>query len=479
MYRVLFPQHWLLTLLILSVCVIAQTSEIIAQPSPVNSGPGALLMKHGDIIAGELTPMGDQVAVKLDESNQIFVPVRQIEFSAESSLDIYRYKIQKLGRLGTGEHYQTALWCLRNKLNDQAIFHYEELRKLVPNDPIVKRLAFQLKETLLQEQWAQEIIRQQRAAKQTQASGVSTAAHSTTDQTALNSKSAVIQAAGAMPNSSDQQVTTAGSTDRPLSIPKQNKSHQPSTQPNAAYEPMVSEDSIRLFRSHLQPILIQKCGQSGCHGMQANNELKLIRPTASSVRKTAESNITSLKAFIDSSDSTQTTLWKKATQAHGNQRTAALGHIDNDGSDELKGWLNLINYQTMQQKVLSAPLGNLNYPDRNANPSMANAGAPGMHAWQHRMELLNSSAPPGEGMGARPTINDAPQVEVKEYNNNNHPLFAPNIASEVSQRELDELDAEVRRAELAESGESASENNESNADPFDPAAFNNTFRKPE
>jgi hypothetical protein len=138
-------------------------------------------MKHGDVISGELAPMGDQISIRIDENNSVFIPLRQIEYSARTVDEIYQFKVKKYGRIGTGEHYQLALWCLKNKLNDQAVFHYEELKRMVPNDPIVKRLAFQVKETILQEPWAKEIIRQQnefRAAHSTSNSVVTASADS-------------------------------------------------------------------------------------------------------------------------------------------------------------------------------------------------------------------------------------------------------------------------------------------------------------
>ena len=116
-------------------------------------------------------------------------------------------------------------------MNDQAIAHYEELKQMVPNDPIVKRLAIQIKETVLQEPWAKELIRQQAQHKmaQTQSAGVVTASSDSGQaggvqtaglQTAAKNTSAekLPRGGNAPGNSTSTSITPASS--RPQSIPR-------------------------------------------------------------------------------------------------------------------------------------------------------------------------------------------------------------------------------------------------------------------
>jgi hypothetical protein len=478
----------LLICLTTTLFLVPNFSDLLAQNSPVVSGPGALLMKHGDVIVGELSPMGDQIAVRLDADNQIFLPVRQIDHIAGSVEEIYQFKIRKYGHLGTGEHYQMAGWCLKNKLNDQAIHHYQELRRLAPNDPSVKRFALQLKETILQEPWAKEVMKQQqqtaRPGQPTTPNGVVTAGNSS------SSHSAVQTAGGSAATSnaaSSGVINAGGSASPPQSIPRNGQQPQALSPANAnskpmPFEPVVSEDSTRLFRSHLQPILIQKCGQSGCHGAQASNNLKLLRPSANSTKKTAENNIASLTAFIDTPDASKTRLYQFATKPHGPQKVGALGQVDNDGSDELLGWLKLISYQSLQGQSLQGQtmpgsMGGLPL-DANGFPLNPNA-AGGTQLWQQHLDKMPGGAGGTTANSNRPNLNDPPVVSVQQFNSAIQQPFNPDIANEITPSELDKLDEEVRRAEAAEKGEQLPQNPPPSSDPFDPNAFNNQFRKPE
>lgn len=466
----------------LIVLVFATTSY--AQSTNVVGGPGAVLMKHGDVITGELSPLGDQISVRIDENNSIFIPVRQIELSARSIEEIYQYKLKKYGRIGTGEHYQMALWCLKNKMNDQAIFHYEELKRMVPTDQIVKRLAIQIKETVLQEPWAKEVMRQQKATQPN--NGVVTASGNSNStggvQTAGGSTS--INSLKSPASNSLQAPTTA----RPQSIPRSGTQSQTGTQPQnfsnvdatakpMSFEAIVSDDAAKLFRSHLQPILIQKCGQSGCHGAQATNELKLLRPSANSTKKTAENNIASLVPFIDAADANKSTLYQMATRPHGTQKTGSIGQIDNDGSDELLGWLKLVIYQT-QQNSFGGVASAMGIGPNGMPIQTSSSGSPQL--WQQHLDRLPGGGAGGiNSNGDRPSLNDAPVVSVQNYDSLIQKPFVPDISKEITPSELDKLDEEVRRAEAAEKGEVITNNPPTSGDPFDPNAFNNQYRKPE
>jgi|694.fasta_scaffold00268_24 hypothetical protein len=454
---------------------------LYSQGPTIFGGTGAVLMKHGDVISGELAPMGDQISIRIDENNSVFIPLRQIEYSARTVDEIYQFKVKKYGRIGTGEHYQLALWCLKNKLNDQAVFHYEELKRMVPNDPIVKRLAFQVKETILQEPWAKEIIRQQNEFR---------AAHSTSNSvvtaSADSNQAGGVQTAGGTKSNSATTPAGRGSlapptTSPPQSIPRATAKPQPfATSDTAAkqltFEPLVTEDATKLFRSHLQPILLQKCGQSGCHGNQSTNDLKLLRPTANSTKKTADSNIASLLPFLDAADAQKSTLYQLATKPHGSLKTGAIGQVDNDGSDELLGWIKLIVLQTEQKNIGLTPssLG------VNSNPtSPASSPNSSSQLWQQHLDRLPGGAPGTIGNNERPNFNDAPIVSVQNYDSSTHQPFLPDISKEITPSELDKLEEEIRRAEAAEKAGQGNANPTNSVDPFDPNAFNNQYRKPE
>jgi hypothetical protein len=166
-----------------------------------------------------------------------------------------------------------------------------------------------------------------------------------------------------------------------------------------------------------------------------------------------------------------------ATRPHGTQKTGSVGQIDNDGSDELLGWLKLVIFQTQQNSFGSLGPGMSIGP--NGMP-LQTSGNSSPQLWQQHLDRL-----PGGGAGGltangdRPSINDAPVVSMQNYDSLIQKPFVPDISKEITPSELDKLDEEVRRAEAAEKGEVITNNPPASSDPFDPNAFNNQYRKPE
>jgi hypothetical protein len=494
--------------LLFTTLSVVSLSNIHGQLPTIKPGKGCVLLKHGDVLQGELSPLGSQVSVRLDADNQVYIPIRQVEYTAGSLEEIYKYRVSKMGRLGTGEHYQLVLWCLKQKMNDQAIWHWEELKREIPDDPLVKRLAFQIKESVLQEPWAKELIQQQvQFQQQSQSSGVVTAGGVSARTPNLSGVSSEVSQASSLQKTAPQQIpsqrATSQSTNPTLSaktdqnssaVTTANRSEQPQSirlpsdaqaigntnrSPGIAYAPEFSEEGTRNFRAHVQPILIQKCSQAGCHGVQAKNPLTIYRPTEASVRKTAEANIEALRAYIDHTDPMKTRFMRAAMQAHGQQSAPSLGDSDKEAREKIKNWLIGVAQYTHYQNGTLPALAFANGQSPNASPSASTTLQP----WQQRLELLKTSAPssPGENvpgiLTGRPDGSEAPVVSVNQLDSNSLQAFQPNLAMEIGKSELDQLDEEIRRAEMAENGGETPPAAPQTSDPFDPNAFNRQYHK--
>jgi hypothetical protein len=445
--------------LLFTTLSVVSLSNIHGQLPTIKPGKGCVLLKHGDVLQGELSPLGSQVSVRLDADNQVYIPIRQVEYTAGSLEEIYKYRVSKMGRLGTGEHYQLVLWCLKQKMNDQAIWHWEELKREIPDDPLVKRLAFQIKESVLQEPWAKELIQQQvQFQQQSQSSGVVTAGGVSARTPNLSGVSSEVSQASSLQKTAPQQIpsqrATSQSTNPTLSaktdqnssaVTTANRSEQPQSirlpsdaqaigntnrSPGIAYAPEFSEEGTRNFRAHVQPILIQKCSQAGCHGVQAKNPLTIYRPTEASVRKTAEANIEALRAYIDHTDPMKTRFMRAAMQAHGQQSAPSLGDSDKEAREKIKNWLIGVAQYTHYQNGTLPALAFANGQSPNASPSASTTLQP----WQQRLELLKTSAPssPGENvpgiLTGRPDGSEAPVVSVNQLDSNSLQAFQPNLA---------------------------------------------------
>jgi hypothetical protein len=68
-------------------------------------------------------------------------------------------------------------------------------------------------------------------------------------------------------------------------------------------------------------------------------------------------------------------------------------------------------------------------------------------------------------------------VSVNQLDSNSLQAFQPNLAMEIGKSELDQLDEEIRRAEMAENGGETPPAAPQTSDPFDPNAFNRQYHK--
>jgi hypothetical protein len=78
------------------------------------------------------------------------------------------------------------------------------------------------------------------------------------------------------------------------------------------------------FTEHVQPILLNRCSQSGCHGLSATNGLRLLQPLGSARARISEQNCRSVLPFVEVDASNMSQLQRYAVTAHGTQKTPAV-----------------------------------------------------------------------------------------------------------------------------------------------------------
>jgi hypothetical protein len=290
----------------------------LAQPNPTatNSalnfyGDGFVLLQHGAVLQGFVKPQADSVTVVMDKGKQVTLAKKQILIIGPSMDSLYKYQTRAIRKWGTGEHWHLAQWCIQNGMLDQAIEHYLELEKQAADNPKFKQLDLQLKQALM----ADENVRQAMAIQ------------------GIQPPEPVVQASAVLPRAP------------------------------ASSEPSFPVHTVpgylrRNFQTEITPIVVSRCGQSGCHGILSKNNFQIFQPVGEQAASINERNLEKFLRFVDASQPDQSDLLNYAARPHGAQRNASFNlqrEEDRHHLEKLAKWIRSLEGLTHQGPSPSNP----------------------------------------------------------------------------------------------------------------------------
>jgi hypothetical protein len=290
----------------------------LAQPNPTatNSalnfyGDGFVLLQHGAVLQGFVKPQADSVTVVMDKGKQVTLAKKQILVIGPSMDSLYKYQTRAIRKWGTGEHWHLAQWCIQNGMLDQAIEHYLELEKQAADNPKFKQLDLQLKQALM----ADENVRQAMAIQ------------------GIQPPEPVVQASAVVPRAP------------------------------ASSEPSFPVHTVpgylrRNFQTEITPIVVSRCGQSGCHGILSKNNFQIFQPVGEQAASINERNLEKFLRFVDASQPDQSDLLNYAARPHGAQRNASFNlqrEEDRHHLEKLAKWIRSLEGLTHQGPSPSNP----------------------------------------------------------------------------------------------------------------------------
>jgi len=373
----------------------------LAQPNPTatNSalnfyGDGFVLLQHGAVLQGFVKPQADSVTVVMDKGKQVTLAKKQILIIGPSMDSLYKYQTRAIRKWGTGEHWHLAQWCIQNGMLDQAIEHYLELEKQAADNPKFKQLDLQLKQALM----ADENVRQAMAIQ------------------GIQPPEPVVQASAVLPRAP------------------------------ASSEPSFPVHTVpgylrRNFQTEITPIVVSRCGQSGCHGILSKNNFQIFQPVGEQAASINERNLEKFLRFIDASQPDQSDLLNYAARPHGAQRNASFNlqrEEDRHHLEKLAKWIRSLEGLTHQGPSPSNPnpvvqAASYAKPESTSEVQQAVAPSPKL------------SKPPKSGSGS--------------------------VAIDAG--ELMEIQEEIRKLEKTASKQTKA------TDPFDAKIFNSKYRNEE
>jgi hypothetical protein len=287
-------------------------------------GDGYVLLQHGSVLHGFVKPQADKITIVLEKGKEVTLANKQVLTIGKTMESLYEYQIRGIRKWGTGEHWHLAQWCIQNGLMDQAIEHYSELEKVASDNPRFKQLDLQLKQALLGDEKVRQAMAEQGISVPDSEAG-------STNQKDTN------------PLHEPKRWTSGRRTETTMAS---------EVTPATAQRPLGEAQRIlpsyirRSFQTEIQPVVVSRCGQSGCHGMLAKNDFQVFQPVGDQAATITERNLESILGYVDTESSLQSTLINYATRPHGSQRNPSINpNRDEDRVllDKMLRWLKTLD----------------------------------------------------------------------------------------------------------------------------------------
>jgi len=121
----------------------------------------------------------------------------------------------------------------------------------------------------------------------------------------------------------------------------------------------LSRETATQFTSRIQPLLLNKCGNAGCHGFASSNQfrLTLARGAGKGSRQNTERNLSETLRYIDLDTVADSRLLRASQGAHGGKGTIFVGPAGADQMKSLRTWALAVaeEKQTEAQKLERRP----------------------------------------------------------------------------------------------------------------------------
>jgi hypothetical protein len=357
-------------------------------------------------LQGFVKPQADSVTVVMDKGKQVTLAKKQILVIGPSMDSLYKYQTRAIRKWGTGEHWHLAQWCIQNGMLDQAIEHYLELEKQAADNPKFKQLDLQLKQALM----ADENVRQAMAIQ------------------GIQPPEPVVQASAVLPRAP------------------------------ASSEPSFPVHTVpgylrRNFQTEITPIVVSRCGQSGCHGILSKNNFQIFQPVGEQAASINERNLEKFLRFVDASQPDQSDLLNYAARPHGAQRNASFNlqrEEDRHHLEKLAKWIRSLEGLTPQ----------------GLNPQGLNPQGPSTTG----PSTTTPSPVVQAAVYAKPESNSEVKQAVAPSPKLSKPPKNGSGSVAIDAGELMEIQEEIRKLEKAASKQTKA------TDPFDAKIFNSKYR---
>jgi hypothetical protein len=268
----------------LVAALLVAATRLWAEEPPRPAERRLVVMKDGRILEGVVTRQAAGYYVE-KANGRILAPYDDVKCVARNLVDAYHQQREALLDPTAADLIRLADWCITYRLYDEA---RDELRRALRRDPeheTARRMLSRLEDTLM-----------------------------------------------AKPPSVETPMIVANG----LVVPE--------------VEALggLSRPTAARFTERIQPLLMNKCGGTSCHGSAAQNEFRLtpIRLESRNHRRTSEQNLAQVLKFVDIANPQHSPLLEKPRGAHGGATLAMFSGAQGAEQQKLlRSWVETVSQE--------------------------------------------------------------------------------------------------------------------------------------
>lgn len=285
-------------------------TTIYAQQLQAEPYEGVLVLRNGQVFRGQITRAGDRYVVALG-TGQISVKSSEVEVCCQSLEEAYRLRKQYNPCHSAFEHLKLAQWCQQQGLLDKAAEELANAAKLDPLHPMIPLLERRL---------------------QTLREGV----------------------------------------ERREPIAQLSQGQRPDLDLDRIVRSMPA-GTMESFTQTIQPMLINNCTTSGCHGPGSSSSFSLTRvsPGALAGRRATQRNLQTVLQWIDRDNPQASPLLASPLRAHGTAKGPIFTDRQAAQFEQLVNWVYRVSQvQGRETAVMQASHVENDKPTHQVSPAM-------------------------------------------------------------------------------------------------------------
>lgn len=375
---------WCVTLLIAGLCAASATCNAVAQEY--------VLLHNGNVIEGTATSIGAHVIIDRGDGNELRLDSRQVRHSASSLLELHRYRQRQCQYPNVASYQEAARWCFRHRLFDEMKNSLDAADSLDPTHPETLRLRRQLASVTSRIDYAESD--DEESAQKQLAPAVGRAVISVVSQ-----------------NVKRPQAEDAVETE----LAKAN----------------LSFLAVAYFSNRVQPLLINRCGNTGCHRSPSETKWELthmgshVRPPS----RMTKLNLLSTLSIVNRGSDQESDLLTYATIAHGGRNEAPLKRGDHSSVESLTEWINEVSrFVDAEEAILLTELPELSgNVTQVATAKSSSKSAQPKDASVRQVTYLDAEAPPASNDKIAKPVIDIVKSAIETNGNRTRPTRLPTV----------------------------------------------------
>ena len=306
-----------IALQLLSILTLLGTLPLYAAEPSLEPKEAVLLLKNQQVLAGTATRLGDFYHLSLGNTGEIRIPKGDVVYQGTDLLDVYEFKVASLPARPLEGHLSLADWCIRQKLFPQAATQLVKAMAIKPKDPRIAQLEERLKV-------ASEPVAEKKA----------------------------VQENSAVTVGREQLERTA---------------HE------------LPTGALERFTVVVQPILMDRCGATRCHGSGSDTTFQIVQPTHSRIpsHRFTQRNLFATLALVNRENPSESVLLQKSLEAHGERKEAPFAKKEDRQYQELVDWIMTVSQnrliknerpKSVNMKQLAGPQRQIGTGDEALDP---------------------------------------------------------------------------------------------------------------